>query len=167
MLYSLFVLSIEGAQLMDVKYINAVCRATESIFKNYFGLEAVIKPPYAGKLAVESNSVSVILGVHGQLKGQVICSFNQETAKKIVGIMMGGIEVAELDDLAWSAIAEMGNWVAGTSATELSTVGVIVDVTPPVINEGNSTFRTNKVFISVPLESDIGTIEVHISLAQE
>ncbi|MCU7667221.1 chemotaxis protein CheX [Bacillus thuringiensis] len=152
---------------MDVKYINAVCRATEGIFQNYFGLTSKPLAPYAGKFAVDSRQVSVILGVHGQLKGQIICSFELDTAKKIVGLMMGGIEVEEIDDMGWSAIQEFGNWIAGTSATEISTEGVIVDVTPPVVNEGNSIFRSHNIFISVPMQSDIGVIEVHISLKKD
>lgn len=152
---------------MDVKYINAVCRATESIFQNFFGLEAKAQAPYAGSFSVSARSISVILGVHGELKGQIIVSFDVDTAKKIVGNMMGGMEINELDDLGWSAVSEFGNWVAGTSATEIASEGVIVDVTTPVINEGNSTFRTNNIFISVPLETEIGIIQVHISLKKE
>ena len=77
---------------------------------------------------------------------------------------MGGMEIAELDDMAWSALQEFGNWVAGTSATELSTTGVICDVTTPVLNEGESVFRSNKVFVTVPLKIDMGMVEVNVNL---
>lgn len=149
---------------MNVKHINAICRATESILLNHFGVEVTPLKPRAEKNAVPSNNVSVLLGINGQLNGQIICSLDIQTAKNIVGLMMGGMEINELDDMGWSAIQEFGNWIAGTTATELSKEDCIIDVTPPMINEGTSNFRSNDLFITIPLESKIGLIDVHISV---
>lgn len=152
---------------MNVKHINAICRATESILLNYFGVEVTPLKARAEKSAVPSNQVSVLLGINGQLNGQIICSLGTQTAKNIVGLMMGGMEITELDDMGWSAIQEFGNWIAGTTATELSKEDCLIDVTPPMINEGASNFRSDKLFITVPLESKIGLIDVHISVNEE
>ncbi|WP_096201538.1 chemotaxis protein CheX [Bacillus sp. FJAT-45350] len=152
---------------MNVKHVNAICRATKSILQSHFGLEVIPLQASAGKSPVASNHISVILGINGQLNGQIICSFSDDTAKKLVGVMMGGMEVVELDDMGWSAVQEFGNWVAGTTATELSKEDCIIDVTPPIINEGISNFRSNKMFVSVPLETQIGNLDVHISVKEE
>jgi chemotaxis protein CheX len=72
--------------------------------------------------------------------------------------------VDSLDDMGWSAIQEFGNWIAGSTATELSKEECIIDVTPPVVNDGASNFRSTKKFITVPLESTIGEVSIHISL---
>jgi chemotaxis protein CheX len=152
---------------MNAKHINAICRATENILVNHFGVEVKPLKPRLEQLAVPSNEVSVILGVNGQLNGQIICSINMQTAKNIVGVMMGGLTVDDLDDIGWSAIQEFGNWVAGTTATELSKEAVIIDVTPPIINEGISKFRSARQFITVPLDSKIGLLDVQISVKEE
>ncbi|RXJ00731.1 chemotaxis protein CheX [Anaerobacillus alkaliphilus] len=152
---------------MNAKHVNAICRATENILVNHFGVEVKPLKPRVQQTAVPSNQVSVILGINGQLNGQIICSIDEQTAKNIVGIMMGGMIIEELDEMGWSAIQEFGNWVAGTTATELSKENVIIDVTPPIINEGSSSFRSNKLFITVPLETKIGLIDVHISVKEE
>lgn len=152
---------------MDTKYINAVCRASENIFKNYFGMQAVSKEPWEGNYSVNSNRISVIIGVNGDLDGQIIATFDLDIAKKIIGTMMGGMEIKELDDMGWSAIQEFGNWIAGTTATELSTVGAVCDVTTPILNEGPSKFRSGGVFIMVPMETDLGEFEINISLKPE
>ncbi len=115
---------------------------------------------------IPSNEIAVILGVKGELKGQIVCSFSTDTAKGLVGIMMGGMQIEQLDDMGWSAVQEFGNWVAGTTATELSKVPCIIDVTPPIINEGDSRFHSESPFITVPLESKIGGIDVHISVKE-
>ncbi len=152
---------------MNANHVNAICRATEYIFVNHFGVDVKPLKPRVQQTAVPSNQVSVILGINGQLNGQIICSIDEQTAKNIVGVMMGGMTIDVLDDMGWSAIQEFGNWVAGTTATELSKENVIIDVTPPIINEGSSSFRSNKLFITVPLETKIGQIDVHISVKEE
>ncbi|OIJ21422.1 chemotaxis protein CheX [Anaerobacillus alkalidiazotrophicus] len=152
---------------MNAKHVNAICRATESIFVNHFGVEVKPLKPRVQNSEVSSNQVSVILGINGQLNGQIICSLDVQTAKNIVGVMMGGMTIDELDDMAWSAIQEFGNWVAGTTATELSKEDVIIDVTPPIINEGTSKYRSSKLFITVPLQTQIGLLDVHISVKEE
>lgn len=151
---------------MNAVHINAVCRAAKTILNNHLGVEVTPAKPTVGVDAVSSNDVSVVLGVSGELTGQIICSVDRGTAKKIVGSMMGGMEVTELDDLGWSAIQEFGNWVAGSTATELSKESCIIDVTPPVVNEGSSKFRTSKTFITVPMDTAIGKLAVHISLGE-
>ncbi|CAM3976681.1 chemotaxis protein CheX [Alkalicoccus chagannorensis] len=149
---------------MKAAHINAVCRAARNIMVDHFKVDVEPDKPYTGKSAVPSNDVSVVLGVSGELTGQIICSVNNGTAKNIVGTMMGGMEVKEMDDMGWSAIQEFGNWVAGSTATELSKESCIIDVTPPVVNEGSSRFHSSKTFITVPMKSSIGSLDVHISL---
>ncbi|WP_216829332.1 chemotaxis protein CheX [Alkalihalobacterium elongatum] len=151
---------------MNVKHVNAICRATETILESHFGIKVTPLKPSAGNSPIPSNHVSVILGINGQLNGQIICSFSEHTAKAIVGVMMGGIEIEKLDDLSWSAVQEFGNWVAGTTATELSKEECIIDVTPPIVNEGISKYHSSKTFITIPLDTRIGPIEVHISVTE-
>ncbi|KYG31793.1 chemotaxis protein CheX [Alkalihalobacillus trypoxylicola] len=151
---------------MNVKHINAICDATKQILSNHFGV--VVKPlsPSANSGALLANDVSVILGIKGQLNGQIICTFSQQTAFSIVGVMMGGLKVEALDEMGWSAVQEFGNWVAGTTATELSKEGCLIDVTPPIVNGGDSQYHSSVPFISIPLESAIGEIGVHISVKE-
>lgn len=162
-----YINKLRGIVRLEATHINAVCKAAENIFQTYFGLELKTMKPRAGTFSVESNSISVIIGVIGELEGQIICSFSSETAKGIVSYMMGGMTVTELDEMAFSGISEFGNWIGGNTATELSNVQCLTDVTPPIVNEGSSKFRTNRLFVTVPMESSIGLIEVHISLEKK
>lgn len=153
---------------MNVNYVNAIFTATKSIFNDFLGVDKVEQGELrAGKYTVENNSISVILGLSGDLKGQIICSMDYETSLRIVGKMMGGIEVKTLDDLSLSAIQELGNWIAGGSSTEISKEGIFVDVTTPIINEGKSKLHSNNVFLTLPFKSEIGTIELNVSLKEK
>ncbi|WP_100371873.1 chemotaxis protein CheX [Bacillus sp. FJAT-45037] len=152
---------------MNVQHVNAICRATKGILSSHLGVEVEALKPSVGKGSVPSNDISVILGVKGDLKGQIICTFSSETSLKIVSAMMGGMQIDQLDEMGWSAVQEFGNWVAGTTATELSKEACIIDVTPPVINEGESKFHSSFPYITVPLGSSIGEINVHISVSDD
>lgn len=153
--------------VMNVQYINAICRAAKSILTSHLGVEVENMRPSAGSGTVPSHGISVILGVKGDLKGQIICTFQTETALNIVGAMMGGMKIEVLDEMGFSAVQEFGNWVAGTTATELSKEGCVIDVTPPVINEGDSKFHSSYPYITVPLRSTLGEIQVHISVSED
>lgn len=152
---------------MEVNQINAVYRATKSIMANYFGADIKRGQPWAGQGSVPSDQVSVVLGVKGELSGQIICSISESTAKNIVGAMMGGMEITTLDEMGWSAVQEFGNWVAGTTATELYNENYNVDVTPPIVNEGASKFHSTSKFITVPMDSSLGKVSIHISLMEK
>ncbi|WP_017728732.1 chemotaxis protein CheX [Halalkalibacterium ligniniphilum] len=152
---------------MNVNHVNAISRATKGILTNHLGVEVTPLKASAGKGNVPSRDVAVILGIKGELSGQIICTFSSETAKKIVSVMMGGMEIQQLDEIGWSAVQEFGNWVAGTTATELSKESCIIDVTPPIVNEGESKFHSSYPYVTVPLTSIIGEIDVHIAVKEE
>ena len=151
---------------MNASYVNGIIRATKGILTNHLGAGVTLHVPNVGTGSVSSNDISVILGVKGDLTGQIICSFDTDTAKNIVSTMMGGMPIDELDEMGWSAVQEFGNWIAGTTATELSTEGCIIDVTPPVTNEGLSTFHSTEKYISLVLDSTLGNVLIHLSFQE-
>nr|WP_246879931.1 chemotaxis protein CheC [Bacillus suaedae] len=156
-----------GEYTVNVIHVNAICRATKEILTSHFGLDVTLLSPSAGTGTIPSDQVAVILGVKGQLTGQIVCTFSKDTAKKLVGVMMGGMQIDELDDMGWSAVQEFGNWVAGTTATELSKESCIIDVTTPIINEGESRLHSKNPFVSVPISTAIGDIRIHIAVKEE
>lgn len=144
--------------------INAIHNAMNQILTGYLGVEVTTLDATKVKGYITSTGVSVILGLKGDWQGQLICSFSKHTAYQIIGTMMGGMQISEIDEMGWSAVEEFGNWIAGSAATELSNEGYFIDVTPPVINEGNSHFHSQKELLSLPHNTPIGSFEVHINL---
>ncbi|MFB4162890.1 chemotaxis protein CheC [Alteribacillus sp. JSM 102045] len=53
--------------------------------------------------------------------------------------------------------------VAGKAATELIKSTAVIDISPPVVNEGLSTFRMEQTFVTLPLHSSIGNLYIHVS----
>ena len=151
---------------MEANHVNAITRAAKSILVNHLNLDIKVHPAFVQKKSIPSNDISVILGINGELEGQIICTMDSEMAKYIIGSMMGGMAIESIDEMGWSAIQEFGNWVAGTTATEISKENCIIDVTPPVINEGSSNFHSQSTFITFPFECVTGLIHLHVSVSR-
>lgn len=154
---------------MKVEYINPFIEAASYILQEMAGLET-----RRGKLAIKDEvspayDVGVILGVVGKAKGQVIYSMSSENATRLASQMMGGAEVGLMDDMVRSAIGELGNMVTGRAATILESLGLTLNISPPTVVSGQglrvSTLRIKTLV--VPLETDVGTIEINLGLAED
>jgi len=77
-----------------------------------------------------------------------------------------GMPVAELDEMAKSAISELTNMVLGNTATLFSQNGVSIDITPPSLLMGEnmqiSTVKTQAICIPIQFEGYTMEIEVAI-----
>ena len=101
---------------------------------------------------LDGNPMLVMLGITGELCGQACFVMDIEIAKKIASRMMMGMPVAEFDDMARSAISELGNMVMGNAATILSNNNVMIDITPPTIITGTTTIESpDSTMFKVPL----------------
>lgn len=150
---------------MKAEYINPFLEATSSVLSMMCGTQ-----PTFGKLFIKdspysSSSVVVIIGVTGKMKGQVIFSFEDQTALNIASLMMGGMNVTTLDELARSAISELGNMVMGNASTNFANKGLFVEITPPTLLRGDNLMVSNKVkTLCIPIEvGNYGSMEIGIA----
>ncbi|CAN7764262.1 chemotaxis protein CheX [Paenibacillus sp. LjRoot153] len=139
-------------------------KVSHSVLQGYLGLQPEPLPYLERQQRFESNEVGVIIQIIGQMYGQVLCSMDKETVKQMISRMMGGIEVHQLDEMCWSAFQEFGNWIASGIATELSAQGILVNITHPIIQEGNSVIHSPNMYLVVPIATEIGVIEIYMKL---
>ena len=88
---------------------------------------------------IDSSGVVTIIGVIGELTGNVFLSMEESIAMKIASYMMGGMEVAEFDELAQSAISELSNMLAANASIALSESGKSIDISTPTLITGEFT----------------------------
>ena len=102
-----------------------------------------------------SDSVVIIIGLTGKIRGQVIFTMNKKVAIIIASKMMCS-NIAELDEMAKSAVSELTNMILGNTATIFYNKGIRVEITPPSLLMGeNMQISTNKVkTICIPLLLD-------------
>ena len=151
---------------MNVEYINPFIAASRNVISQTTGLQTAIGKLYVKATPYTSNSVMVLIGLTGKIQGNVVVSFNYETAYKIVSAMMGGMPIQALDEISKSAIGELCNMILGNTATIFSQKNINIDITPPTVLTGDnmqlSIAKATVVCIPLILE-DNAQVELNIS----
>jgi len=153
--------------MANVEYINPFIAASKRVMKDFCNIDTDMGKPYLTKTVFEGDKFVILVGITGQLTGQVILSMSNETACNIASHMMMGMPVTELNDMAASAVSELANMILGNTATIFSTQGIIIDITPPSILVGKDMTITvsDSKTICVPLtyENDYA-LELNIAI---
>lgn len=153
------------AATVNADYINPFLIASTKVLKDMVMIDAKVGKPYIKDSNFKDDSLLIMLGVTGSVKGQVILAFTVPVALDIASKMCM-MPMTELNELAQSAVSELGNMILGNTATVFSTKGILIDITPPMMCRGpvafTNTYSTN---ICVPLiyEED-KTIEINVAM---
>ncbi|MDD3839131.1 MAG: chemotaxis protein CheX [Clostridia bacterium] len=154
---------------MKAEFINPFIEASTSVLKKVCGVDSEIGKIYLKNSLYRGNQIIIIIGLTGKLNGQVQFNMDKETAMKIASSMMGGMEVETLDQMALSAISELGNMIMGNTSTLLYNRAINIDITPPSILTGDSMEVSNKInTLCIPIKlGDIGNIEIGIAAEEK
>ncbi len=154
---------------MRVEFINPFIAAATMVLER-LGNQRTEK----GKLSLQSspiqgNDVNTIIGVTGDVRGQVLYSMNLDAAMKVAQMMMMGMPVTEFDELCKSAVNELGNMITGNAASELSHNGFNCTITPPTLIMGKELLISikNIQILVIPLITDFGQIDINVALSEE
>ncbi len=152
---------------MNVEYINPFIQSSREVIKAVANIDVSLGKVYLKTSPYTSETIVVIVGIMGALKGQVIFSMDKTVSFKIASAMMMGMAITELDEMSKSAIAESTNMILGNAATILYNKGIKIEITPPSLMTGeNIQISTPKMkTLCVPLNlSSGGTIDLDIAL---
>lgn len=154
---------------MNAEIVNKFLDATTNILTEYFSMQVEC----GGKPEVIPNSaplgwVNVLLNMTGDLEGQFVLAYPAETALGVSRAMIGNPDYPEFDEMCSSALAELGNMIGGSTATELAAMGYVCNLAPPiVIHEGlgNGAIKfSTPVLLVMPIKTNVGDFKVCIGL---
>ncbi|OEH85802.1 hypothetical protein BHU72_03200 [Desulfuribacillus stibiiarsenatis] len=153
---------------MKAEFINPFIKSFKRIFNTQFNQEVEIGDISVTKQPIISKDLCVIIGITTDLSGQIVFAMSESTAKYICSTMMMGMEVAEIDEMARSAIQEFYNWVCGHSAEDFLTIDPphTIDITPPMFSIGQTQmYAAAGLILLVPLKlQNDGVVELYVSL---
>lgn len=153
---------------INVEYINPFLMAATSIIKDICQIEMKVGKPYIKDTSFAEDSVIIMIGVTGEMRGSVMIALTYPKALEIASRMMMGMPVTELDEMSISAISELGNMIMGNAATILSTKGIGIDITPPTLCRGNMTISQSYAKnICIPLNGEDIMIELDVAVKKE
>lgn len=136
---------------MDARIVNALIGSVYEILREVLRVDPKVGKPTVTKSIEVPHSIFTVIGITGDMEGNLIYSFSRKTAAEIVSSMMG-MEYKEIDDLAMSAIGELGNMTAGKLAMKLEGFGKKVEITPPTVVSGeNLKIRSFGMILKLPI----------------
>ncbi|WP_166240518.1 chemotaxis protein CheX [Paenibacillus turpanensis] len=150
---------------MKAEHINPFLESARLVIEQVANVK-----PTTGQLGVKDvklveNHVWIQIGVKGQMSGDIVFGFHESVAIRMASAMMGGFELAELDEIGQSAISELGNMISGNASTMLFNQGVEVDITPPKLlkDAQEAGFTSVKKALCIPLSMEgIGDLEITV-----
>ncbi len=143
---------------MNIEYINPFIEASKTVLNQTAGIDVKLGKVYLQESPFKSNSIIIIVGLTGKIRGQAMFSMAMDVGLFIASCMMGGAPVPELDEMAKSALSELTNMILGNAATILYNKGLAIDITPPTCLFGeNLQISNNKLrTVCIPLIMDDG-----------
>lgn len=150
---------------MKVEYINPFYKATIDVFRIMLNLDVQRGQLRAVEELSPVSEANVVIGVTGDLRGSLLYSFPKTMALEMVAIM-AGMPMTKLDAFVCSALGEVANIISGNAMTHLASNSLACQISPPQVfvgTEGTLSMATEQAIV-VPLITNIGTLEVSISL---
>ncbi len=152
---------------MKVQYLIPFVEAAYEVLK-----AEANTPMQRGDLSLDkgayyTDDVTVIISLVGDIEGIVFYGFTTQAALNIASNMLGE-KVSEMDSLAQSGIAELGNVITGRASVKLSKNGFQSTISPPTMLLGKGATISTLDFprVVVPLTSEIGAVTIHLALRE-
>ena len=143
------------AGIISVEHINPFLLSAQQILLQVCNMQTKVGQISKDNLCIDGEPVFIMLGVTGEM----------DVAKDVASRMMMGMPVAEIDDMAKSALSELGNMIMGNAATLLSNNNLRIDITPPTLGMGSTKLTSpNLTSIRVPLVYDGGEVKLYFLL---
>ncbi|WP_294377375.1 chemotaxis protein CheX [uncultured Clostridium sp.] len=149
---------------MDVKHINPVIESVTTIMPQ-LGFAQVSKKGISLKgKNIKSPGVVIVIGLIGDVKGNIIYGLSIDDAKKVASQMMMGMPVDDFNEMAQSAISELVNMLTANVATNYSKNGINVDISTPTLVQGEfiANASTDKV---ICIEMNVNEIDLQVNIS--
>jgi chemotaxis protein CheX len=152
---------------MNVKFLNPFVNSAHEIFS--MELHENVE---RGELCLENDlyvtdDVTVVLSLIGTVEGTVFYSMSLECARQLASTLMGET-FDELNRLAQSGIAELGNVITGRASMRLAEAGYDAHISTPslIIGKGATISTLEYPRLIVPLITPMGPILIHLALRE-
>ncbi|HHU63031.1 MAG TPA: chemotaxis protein CheX [Clostridiales bacterium] len=152
---------------MEQKHTDIFLTALESVLSQFgFGGVTLNKESTKDQLFIDRD-FTVVIGITGDVKGNIAYSFSSDTARKLVSAMMMGAPVETMDDMAMSAAGELFNMVTANALTLFEKQGKAAAVSLPFVLSGGDIYAIISTVETTALEVDAGGNELELNIAIE
>ncbi len=153
---------------MDVKLLNPFIQAAVDVLKAEVGIEVARGDLNLQKSSLTSDDITVLINLIGDVYGVVMYGMGMSTGLSMVSAILGQ-KFEELNPLAQSGVAELGNVISGRATIRFSEAGYQSNISTPTVLIGGGIQISTLDFprIVVPLETEFGCFTVHLALREK
>ena len=117
---------------MNSQYVQMIISSFHSVLESIVSSPIVRSEIRKNQRDSGSQDILVMVGIVGDVDGQVYMSMDSQAGRSLASQMLGGIEVEDRD-LMVSAVSELCNMVVGNACINMSETNAQVDMMPPAI----------------------------------
>jgi chemotaxis protein CheX len=153
---------------VKAEYANIFIRSAVDVFQKESNIKMSRKDLTKKSAPVPTLPVSIIIGVTGFIRGQVVYAMSQDFAYEVARAMMPNRLPAEIKKLSNSAVSEIANIITGQASIALAGEDEKIHITPPaVLMASDLTMDFLEIpTIALSLISEIGLLEINIALTE-
>ncbi len=151
---------------MDSSYILPFVKSVSNVFQTMLQLPVQVGNPELKQNGKPSYDVSGIIGMSGDVEGNVVLSFPTATAERVVSLFTGSDMDHAHEDFA-DAVGELVNMISGGAKSQFKSKSVSISCPSVVIGSDHLVFsRKDVVCIHIPCSCDSGEFAVEVSIRQ-
>ncbi len=153
---------------MKAAYANVFIKSAISVFGREIGVNLSRKALTVKSAPVPSLPMSIVIGITGAIRGQVVYSMDSNFAFSVTKAMIPNRLPTDLRKLTSSAVSEIANMITGQASISLDGEYQLIHLTPPAVFTGTD---MQVDFLSIPticlsLISEIGSLEINIAFTE-
>lgn len=153
---------------MKAEYANVFIRGATTVFTHEVGVRLSRTGLTRKDSPVPSMPISIVIGITGSIRGQVVYSMDAGFAYAVAKAMIPNKPTTELRKLTNSAVSEIANMITGQASIALAGEDRLIHLTPPAVFSGAG---MTVDFLSIPticlsFISEIGSLEINIAFTE-
>ncbi len=154
---------------MKAEYANIFIQSAVSVLLKEVGIHLSRKDLLRKSAPVPTRPISIIVGITGSIRGQIVYAMDQAFAFGIARAMLPNKLPIDSRELVNSAISEIANIITGQASIALAGGTRKMHLTPPLVIMATDLTMD---FLSIPtialsLLSEIGVLEINIALVED
>lgn len=151
---------------MEPRYVAAFVYSIQHVFSTMLSQEVLIEGPTAASDIASGHDVSGIIGLSGDVVGNVVVSFPMATAEHVVSAFAGTPITANDDDFT-DAIGEMTNMISGCAKGRFENKDVSISCPSVVVGAGHRVFRRSDFqVVEFRCECPLGPFMVAVTMKE-
>jgi chemotaxis protein CheX len=150
---------------MRLDFVKAFVNSTTEILGELIGSDVEVSSMTMTPNPVADREIVTIIGLMGEVHGDVIIDIDQATAKRLGGHLTGE-EPAGMTPLVESSIAEVASMAIGRAISRINDDGTRLRMSPPHIFTDAKTVDYTKCYetLVAPITTEYGEVRIRVAI---